>query len=114
MTTSVVRTRSKADDVRRDFGYITSLFADLLPEAHAPEPGDHRRPEDEAQEQRRDGPESTRAAKLVEALTTQRIGNLIVVLNKRDESRRRQIQSGRSASFLLPFVPLPLVKITPL
>src|SRR5687767_230522 len=47
-------------------------------------------------------------------LSPERIGDLIVIFDKRHEARGMQIETGRTTALFLPFVALALVKETPL
>src|SRR5581483_1411041 len=65
------------------------------------------------EQQRSHGPVPTRTGQFVNALAPGRVGNLVVILEKRDEGGRRQAQRGRASWLLLPEVVLSLVKVTP-
>src|SRR5262245_8228991 len=49
---------------------------------------------------------------MVTSLAAPRIGDLVVILNEVYEGRGRNLQTRCSARFLLPFVPLALIKVT--
>src|SRR6185436_6574549 len=65
------------------------------------------------QEQGRDGSKASRVGNLMQTLPAKGIGDLIVILDVIDEIRRMQIKGGGSPNFLLPLIPLPLVKEAP-
>src|ERR1043165_2467439 len=73
---------------------------------------EHRRSWTE-QEQSGNGSKAARVGKLMQALPAKGIGDLIVILDVIDEIPGMQIKRGSSATFLLPLIPLPLVKEAP-
>ncbi len=63
------------------------------------------------QQERSDRAEFARRAQSMTALAISRVGDLIMVLDERNKSGRRDVESGRAPALALPFVALALVKI---